>query len=79
MCLWVSCRKKYEEIFFASLKFLKKGVGSGVGSRSGAGSISERYGSAPKCHGSLTLLITKISPSSPLRIFKIYHISFFTV
>ncbi len=29
--------------FFASLKSLKKGVGSGVGS--GSGSISQRYGS----------------------------------
>jgi hypothetical protein len=33
MCLWVSYRKKYEKnIFFASLKSLKKGVRSGVGS-----------------------------------------------
>jgi hypothetical protein len=36
--------------FFAFLKSLKKGVGSGVGSRSGVGSgsgfISHRYGSA---------------------------------
>jgi hypothetical protein len=38
-------------IFFASLTSLKKGVESGVGS----GSISQRYGSAPKCHGSPTL------------------------
>jgi hypothetical protein len=30
-------------MFFASLKSLKKGVGSGV--RSGLGSISQRYGS----------------------------------
>jgi hypothetical protein len=34
--------------FFASLKSMKKGVGSG--------SISHRYGSAPKCHGSSTLV-----------------------
>jgi hypothetical protein len=33
--------KKYEKpIFFAFLKSLKKGVGSGLGSRSGSGSIS---------------------------------------
>ena len=38
---------------FASLKSLKKRVGSGVGSVS----ISQRYGSAPKCHGSPTLEI----------------------
>jgi hypothetical protein len=39
--------------FFASLKSMKKEVGSGVGS----GSNSQRYGSgsAPKCHGSPTL------------------------
>ncbi len=36
---------------------LKKGVGSGVGSEVGSGSISLRYGSvsASKCHGSPTL------------------------
>ncbi len=33
---------------------MKKWVGSGVRS----GSISQRYGSAPKCHGSPTLLFT---------------------
>jgi hypothetical protein len=34
-------RKKYEENFFlASLKSMKKGVGSGVGSESGTGSGS---------------------------------------
>jgi hypothetical protein len=53
--------KKYEEeknIFFASLKSMKKGVRSGVGS--GSGSISQRYGSgsAPKCHGSPTLIFS---------------------
>jgi hypothetical protein len=37
-------RKKYD-FLLASLKSMKKGVGSGVGS-----------GSAPKCHGSPTLL-----------------------
>jgi hypothetical protein len=42
-----SPRNKY---FFASLKSLKKGVGSGVGS--GSGFVSQRYESAPKCHGS---------------------------
>jgi hypothetical protein len=42
LCLQVSY-KKYEEkfFFFASLKSLKKGVGSGVGS--GAGSVCQRY------------------------------------
>ncbi len=40
MCLRVSHTKKYGN-FFSSLKLLKKGVRSGVGSRS-----------APKCHGS---------------------------
>ena len=39
--------------FFASLMLLKKGVRSGVGS----GSVSQRYGSAPKCHGSPTLVV----------------------
>jgi hypothetical protein len=39
-------------------KSLKKGVGSGV--RSGSRSISQRCGSgsAPKCHGSLTLVVS---------------------
>ncbi len=42
MCLWVSYKKKIrKKIFFASLKSLKKRVGSGVGS----GSISQRCGS----------------------------------
>jgi hypothetical protein len=43
MCLR-GLRKKYEP----SLKSLKKGVGSR--------SVSQRYGSAPKCHRSTTLL-----------------------
>ncbi len=61
MCMWT---KKYEKkkYFLASLKSMKKGVGSGVGS--GSGSISQRYGTDPgiririrtKCHGSPTLL-----------------------
>jgi hypothetical protein len=46
-------RKKYENNknkIFSSLKSLKKGVGSGVGS----GFVSQRCGSgsASKCHGS---------------------------
>jgi len=45
---------KKKNIFFASLKSIKKVVGSGVGSAS----ISQRYGSAPKCHESPTLLYT---------------------
>jgi hypothetical protein len=45
MCLRVNYKNKYEKIiFFASLKSLKKGVGSGVGS--GTGSISQRCGFA---------------------------------
>ncbi len=40
MCLWASYKKKK---IFASLKSMKKGVGSGVGAESGAGSISQRY------------------------------------
>jgi hypothetical protein len=50
-------RNKYEEkkYFFASLKSLKKEVGSGVGS--GSGSISQRYGSGdqdPNPHQNVT-------------------------
>jgi hypothetical protein len=42
MCMRASYKKKYEKnIFFCTIKSLKKGVGSGVGS----GSISKRYGS----------------------------------
>ncbi len=48
MCLRVIYKKKIwgKKYFFASLLSLKKGVGSGVGSRSGAGFVSQRYGSA---------------------------------
>ncbi len=46
MCLSVSFKKNF--LFSVSLKSLKKGVGTGVGS----GSVSQWYGSAPKCHGS---------------------------
>jgi hypothetical protein len=70
MYLWASYEKKNakkNKIFFASLKSMKKGVGPGVGSgpgsRTGFGSISQRYGSGdtdPDPHqnvtGSLTLL-----------------------
>jgi hypothetical protein len=45
MCLRISYKKKIRKFFYASLKPLKKGVESGVGS-----------GSAPKCHGSPTLV-----------------------
>jgi hypothetical protein len=53
MCLQVN-RKKYEKNCFASLKSIKKGVGSGCGS------VSKRSGSgsAPTCPGSLTLVPT---------------------
>ncbi len=52
MCLRSSYKKKIEKnYFFASIKSLKKGVGSGVGS----GSISQRYGSAdPDPHQNVT-------------------------
>jgi hypothetical protein len=44
---------KGKNIFFASLKPIKKGVGSGVGS--GFGSIYQRYGSAdPNPHQNVT-------------------------
>ncbi len=60
MYLRVSYEKKMKEKNFASLKSLKKVVGSGVGSGAGSGSISQRYGSADrirtKCHGSPTLV-----------------------
>jgi hypothetical protein len=52
MYLCASMRKKCE-IFFASLKSIKKGVGSGVGS----GYISQRYGSGdpdPHPHHNVT-------------------------
>jgi hypothetical protein len=52
MCLRVSYKKNMKKKFFwASLKSLKKGVGSGVGS----GSVSQRYGSAdPDPHRNIT-------------------------
>jgi hypothetical protein len=45
LCLWESYKKKiWKQLFcFASLKSMKKGIGSG------SGSISQRYGSSPKC------------------------------
>jgi hypothetical protein len=51
MCLRVINKKKYEKnYFFASLKSLKKGVGSG--------SINQRCGSVPLINrGSLTLTL----------------------
>jgi hypothetical protein len=55
-------------IFFAFLKSLKKGLVSGVGFGAGSGSPkpgsgSPRAGSAPKCHGSPTLLYSHSYPS----------------
>jgi hypothetical protein len=55
MCLWASYKKQYEEkkFVFVSLKSLKKGVRTGVGS--GSGSISQRYGSGdPDPHQNVT-------------------------
>jgi hypothetical protein len=49
-CLWANYKKKYEEnkYFFASLKSMKKEVGSG--------SISQRYGSGdPDPHQNVTV------------------------
>jgi hypothetical protein len=64
MCLWAGYKEKYEEKkFSASLKSMKKGVRSGVGS----GSISQRYGSIPKCHGSPTLRSIYIDEFSSYR------------
>ncbi len=43
--------------FFAFLKSLKKGIGSGVGFESGSGSMSQRYGSGdphPDPHPNVT-------------------------
>ncbi len=55
-CFWASKIQTRIQICqrYGSLKSLKKGVGSGVGS----GSISQRCvpGSAPKCHRSSTLI-----------------------
>jgi hypothetical protein len=47
-----------KKLFFCIL-ISEKVVGSGVGSEEGSGSISQRYGSgsAPKCHGSPTLVL----------------------
>jgi hypothetical protein len=54
MCLRVNCNEKFEKkIFFANSKSLKKEVESGIGS----GFISQRCGSASKCHASPTLLL----------------------
>jgi hypothetical protein len=53
MCLWVSYKKKLFSASFGSLKSLKKGVRSDVGS----GSISQRYGSGysdPDPHQNVT-------------------------
>ncbi len=59
MCLWASYKKKiYKKFFFASLKSLKKGVGSG--------SISQRYGSGdPDPHQTVT------DPQHWLAVFEI--------
>jgi hypothetical protein len=50
--------KKFEKIIFlASLKSMKKGVGSAVGYGFGSGSISQRYGSGdpdPDPHQNVT-------------------------
>ena len=50
MCLWASHEGKIWGIFFASLKSLKKGVGSEVGS----GSVSQRCGSGWVPHQNVT-------------------------
>jgi hypothetical protein len=53
MCLWVVYKKKVckKNYYFASLKSLKKIVGSGVGS----GSICQKYGSRdPDLHQNVT-------------------------
>jgi hypothetical protein len=55
MCLLVSYKKKYVKQLFASLKSLKKGVGSG------SGSFSQRYGSVdPDPHQNVTDLASPI-------------------
>jgi hypothetical protein len=57
MCAQVSYKTKIckKNLFWASLKSLKKGVGSGVESGSGAGSISHRYRSEdPDPHQNVT-------------------------
>ncbi len=51
MCLWAWASNKKKYYFFASLKSMKKGVGSGV--RSGSSSL--RYGSSdPDPHQNVT-------------------------
>jgi hypothetical protein len=55
-----------KNIFYASVKSLKKGVGTGVVS----GSKSQRYGSADpdphlKCHGSSTMLDNNVADPDP--------------
>jgi hypothetical protein len=71
MCLGVSysLRKNYGkiQIFLASLKSLKKGVGYG--------SISQRYGSgfAPKCHRSPALVISKYYHETATNSFADQH------
>jgi hypothetical protein len=54
-------KRKKNNNFFAFLKSPKKTVGHGVGSGAESGSISQRYGSgsAPKCHGSPTLTLSR--------------------
>jgi hypothetical protein len=47
-------KKKLRKKCFFKILSLKKGVGSEVGS----GSVNQRYGYAPKCHGSPTLVAT---------------------
>jgi hypothetical protein len=57
MCLQISFNNKFwkKNYFFASLRSLKKGVGSGVGSGAGSGPISPRCGSAdPDLHQNVT-------------------------
>jgi hypothetical protein len=68
MCLRVVIRKNmFNKLFFASLKSLKKGVGSGF--------ISQRYGSAdPDPHQHVTdpqhCLLQYLRLASPMRPFK---------
>ncbi len=63
MCLLESYKKKmWKNVFLASLKSMKKEVGSGVGP-----------GSAPKCHGSPTLLRRIDNPKSGVYIVLCLH------
>jgi hypothetical protein len=80
MCLWVCYEKRNEKkkIFFTSLKLLKKGVRSGVGSGSASASISQMYrsGSAPKCRGSPTLVIVQpqeLDMTKKYNLIRMYH------